>query len=177
MRIRNPPTLGRKGRLLPTLDAPVPALLAAMLLMAASPLAAQEGSPASAVERLLDQIVAGEQSFLGSLRAHTPLFETYIQEFAAEHDPLTQENPPIKDHYFLGRVHVGGVRHRNRLHLTTRQISPMADEQDGAKQRGAEYGERRDPGQQVEAVRRRSGQHRRAVLDGKPVQNLLIRLA
>lgn len=66
-----------------------------IFLLLSTPLLAQD----AAVDRLLDRIVAQEQKFLDSLRAHAPLFETYIQEDDAQESP-------IKDHYFLGRVRV-----------------------------------------------------------------------
>jgi hypothetical protein len=59
------------------------------------PLSAQD----PAVDRLLDRIVLREQAFLDALQAHTPLFETYIQETDAT-------STPARDHYFLGRVRV-----------------------------------------------------------------------
>ncbi len=57
------------------------------------------------VDRLLDRIILREQAFLDSLRQHTPLFETYIQET----DDPTSDAHPTKDHYFLGRVRVSEV--------------------------------------------------------------------
>lgn len=66
------------------------------------PLSAQESN--AAVDKLLDRIIAREQVFLSSLRAHTPLFETYIQETG---DPTATDARPTRDHYFLGRAHVG----------------------------------------------------------------------
>ncbi|MEO8097067.1 MAG: hypothetical protein ABI811_05155 [Acidobacteriota bacterium] len=79
----------------------------AVLLFAALPFAALAAPPIApdpAVDRLLDQIFTQEQRFVDSLRAHTPLFETYIQE-----SPSAEAAPdalPSKDHYFLGRVRV-----------------------------------------------------------------------
>ena len=66
------------------------------LLAASVPAVGQD----AAVDRLLDRIIAQERVFLDSLSAHTPLFETYIQESS------TPQGAPNKDHYFLGRVSI-----------------------------------------------------------------------
>ena len=62
-------------------------------------------TPREAVDRLLDKIVERERAFVASMKKRTPLVETYIQETpgGASDDAL-----PAKDHYFLGRIHVGG---------------------------------------------------------------------
>ena len=84
---------------------PIPVIL---FLLAWPVEAQQPAASADAVEQLLDRIVQREQAFLHSLRAHTPLVETYIQE--TTWPPGTQpgnEDRPTQDHYFLGRVKVG----------------------------------------------------------------------
>lgn len=65
---------------------------------------AAASNPASAVDRLLDRIVEREQEFMASMRKRSPLVETYIQESLIT---PTGGGPPTKDHYFLGRVHLG----------------------------------------------------------------------
>lgn len=53
----------------------------------------------SAVDKLLDRVVASEQRMLKALAARSPIVETYLQE---EPDPT---NPALtRDHYFLGRM-------------------------------------------------------------------------
>jgi len=80
---------------------PIPAVL---FLLACAAGAQQPAAPGAAVERLLDHIAEREQKFLESLRGHSPLFETYIQETSsAAH---TEDEHPVQDHYFLGRVKV-----------------------------------------------------------------------
>ncbi len=54
-------------------------------------------APASPADRIVDHMVQREKSFLDSIRARTPLMETYIQE------TLDASAGPSKDHYFLGR--------------------------------------------------------------------------
>ncbi len=70
------------------------------------------------VDRMLEQVTAREQAFLATLRAHTPLVETYIQEIVDEVDPGAapelsdaQGDHPAgpaggQDHYFLGRLSI-----------------------------------------------------------------------
>ena len=72
-------------------------LLIACLLVFPAARAADVNSPA---ERLLDRIVERENSFLESIRARTPLIETYIQETP---EAGSGDARPNKDHYFLGR--------------------------------------------------------------------------
>lgn len=76
----------------------VSAVLLFTALAGAPPLRAQQPT---AVDQLLDRIVDGEKKFLETMRKHSPLVETYIQE-------LTETAPddlrPSRDHYFLGRV-------------------------------------------------------------------------
>jgi hypothetical protein len=75
------------------------ALFAALRLTAAEPTDAL-------VEKLLDRIVARENSFLSAIAARTPLAETYIQETPEGSDASAR---PTEDHYFLGRVRWNGV--------------------------------------------------------------------
>jgi hypothetical protein len=73
-----------------------------LCLLAILPIQAQD----AAVDRLLDRVVAQEQLFLDSLSAHTPLFETYIQESGALPGGSNPAGAPSRDHYFLGRVRI-----------------------------------------------------------------------
>ncbi len=60
-------------------------------------------TPNAVVDRLLDRIVEREKTFLDSAKKRTPIIETYIQEAP---ESSTDERP-TKDHYFLGRFHLG----------------------------------------------------------------------
>lgn len=62
-----------------------------------------------AINRLLDQIVAGEAAFLDRMKQRAPLVETYIQESSKEDSPAAGSggNHPDADHYFLGRLRLG----------------------------------------------------------------------
>jgi hypothetical protein len=64
------------------------------------------GNTSLTVERLLDRIVLKERSFLERLQSLTPVVETYIQETPAPSLP-DEDLHPTKDHYFLGRFHIG----------------------------------------------------------------------
>ncbi len=68
----------------------------------------QSPAPASngreAVDKLLDKIVERERGFVTSMKTRTPLVETYIQETPGT---VADDAVPTKDHYFLGRIHVG----------------------------------------------------------------------
>jgi hypothetical protein len=77
----------------------LPVLACALTAHAQAP-----SSPSGSVTQLLDRIVAQERAFVVSMKKHAPLVETYIQE-----TPQTESGdaPPNKDHYFLGRVHLG----------------------------------------------------------------------
>ncbi len=77
-------------------------LAAVMTLVAVLSPAADLPDPA--VDRLLDGIVQRENAFLDTLRAHTPMVETYIQETA---ENAGDAQAPNKDHYFLGRIKTG----------------------------------------------------------------------
>ena len=69
-------------------------LLALVLL--AFPLAAEDS--ASAVDRLLDRIVERESALIDLLQMHTPVVETYIQEFpeTAGDDGIPSTNIPSR---------------------------------------------------------------------------------
>ncbi|MCU1340218.1 MAG: peptidase Ste24p, partial [Bryobacterales bacterium] len=58
---------------------------------------------ASTIDRLLDRIVQRENTLLETLRTHTPIVETYIQETTGD------VARPAKDHYFLGRIQIGSA--------------------------------------------------------------------
>jgi hypothetical protein len=62
----------------------------------------------AAVDQALERVILREKSFLDRMRKAAPLVETYIQEAADGVEPETPMGArPIKDHYFLGRIHVG----------------------------------------------------------------------
>ncbi|HUG80275.1 MAG TPA: M48 family metalloprotease [Bryobacterales bacterium] len=61
------------------------------------------------VDELIDNIVANERSLIETLRAYTPLLETYLQELAAPEDP---DALPARDHYMIGQLDLSaGVNH------------------------------------------------------------------
>ncbi len=61
------------------------------------------------VDRLLDRIVERERAFMVSMKTRSPLVETYIQEALPPQagDVPASDALPNKDHYFLGRIHLG----------------------------------------------------------------------
>lgn len=71
-----------------------------LFLLLAAPVFAQT----SVVDKLLDRIVEREKVFLESAKKRTPVIETYIQEVP---ESALAEERPNKDHYFLGRFHLG----------------------------------------------------------------------
>ncbi len=76
-------------------------LLAALPVCTIAPqcIIASDNTPkeaASAVDRLLDRVVANEQRMIKTLAEKSPIVETYIQE-----DSTAQQ---ARDHYFLGRL-------------------------------------------------------------------------
>ena len=87
--------------------------------LASHPLARGQSTPAiqqapgtiDGIEKLLDRIVERERSFVQSLRTHTPLIETYIQEIPDE----AENARPAKDHYFLGRFSTSGTLEYSKL--------------------------------------------------------------
>ena len=94
------------------------ACLAALLL--ATPLAAEDS--ASAINRLLDRIVEREHVLLETLRTHTPLVETYIQETP---ETAGDDAHPVKDHYFLGQIRIGSD---HRVHAADRADRRRSEE-------------------------------------------------
>jgi hypothetical protein len=71
----------------------------AVLTLAAMPLAAQK--PDSAVDQVVDKIVAREGADMQALQQYSPLVETYVQQLRPDKD-LGQV--PNGDKYFLGRA-------------------------------------------------------------------------
>jgi len=61
------------------------------------------------VDRLLDRIVERERAFMASMKTRSPLVETYIQEAlpTPAGEVPASDALPNKDHYFLGRIHLG----------------------------------------------------------------------
>ncbi len=81
--------------------------------------AAQEPGPGSALDHLLDDIIASEQKVLKTLCDRTPIVETYIQENLS-----TGVSEDSRDHYFLGRMGlVNAVRY---VSFVRRQSAPQA---------------------------------------------------
>lgn len=78
-------------------------LVTALTCFAQAPSSAPAGN--AAVDKLLDRIVQQEHSFLARMKNRTPLIETYVQESSATAPDA--DFRPDKDHYFLGRFHVG----------------------------------------------------------------------
>ncbi len=77
-------------------------ILVLAVVLIATPLAAEDS--ASSVSRLLDRIVEQENALLETLRLHTPLVETYIQETP---EAAGDDARPARDHYFLGQIKIG----------------------------------------------------------------------
>ncbi|MEP7354470.1 MAG: hypothetical protein ABI824_14685, partial [Acidobacteriota bacterium] len=113
------------------------------------------GSPktpsAAPVDQLLDKIVAREQEFLLALGKHSPLFETYIQEFSSpvvSNESLPMNPPPAnspilsparlgvdltpypsRDQYFLGRARLDvSVDYNSLLERTSGEPQKTASE-------------------------------------------------
>lgn len=85
-----------------------------VVALAAVPLCAagQQPSPTT-MEQVVDRIAARETEVVQSLRAYSPMVETYIQNLKADKE---LGNVPAGDRYFLGRASLGeGVR----LHMLT----------------------------------------------------------
>ena len=74
------------------------ALVGLLTVLAVSGAAAEEES---AIDRVLDAIVANEQVLLGALLDYHPLIETYVQTLEPDE---TLGTVPRRDHYFLGRL-------------------------------------------------------------------------
>jgi hypothetical protein len=83
-------------------------------------LLAQDHNPApSAVDRVLDQIVASERKVLSTLSERTPVVETYIQENLTAADRAGE----TRDHYFLGRM--GLLKTVRYVSFVRRQSEPQ----------------------------------------------------
>ena len=78
-------------------------ILLVVLVFGALPLCAAAQQPASAIDQVLDRIVAQEQAQMKLIRSHTPLVETYIQLLAPDKSLGTVPNG---DKYFLGRANL-----------------------------------------------------------------------
>src|SRR3984885_10521161 len=72
-----------------------------VLALGAMPLTAAAQQPNTALDQVVDKIIAQEQAEMTSLRAYSPLVETYIQNLRP--DP-TLGQVPAGDKYFLGRA-------------------------------------------------------------------------
>lgn len=76
-------------------------ILLVVLVFGSLPLCAQQ--PASALDQVLDRIVAGEKEEVQLIRSHSPLVETYVQLLAPDKKLGTVPNG---DRYFLGRANL-----------------------------------------------------------------------
>jgi hypothetical protein len=72
-----------------------------ILALGAMPLTAAAQQPNTALDQVVDKIITQEQAEMTSLRAYSPLVETYIQNLRP--DP-TLGQVPAGDKYFLGRA-------------------------------------------------------------------------
>jgi hypothetical protein len=61
----------------------------------------ESGIPKSNPNQAIDQIIAQERALAGSIRAYSPMVETYLQRMQPDN---TLGSVPSEDHYFLGRV-------------------------------------------------------------------------
>ena len=64
-----------------------------------------QGQP-SALDQVLERIIAREKENLRILEQYTPMVETYIQDYRSEKE---RDMAPIGDHYFLGRASFKGA--------------------------------------------------------------------
>ena len=76
-------------------------ILLVVLVFGALPLCAAAQQPATALDQVLDRIIAQEQAQIKMIRSHSPLVETYIQLLAPD---KALGNVPNGDKYFLGRA-------------------------------------------------------------------------
>src|SRR3972149_4786510 len=76
-------------------------ILLVFLVFGALPLCAAAQHPATALDQVLDRIIAQEQAQIKMIRSHSPLVETYIQLLAPDKALGTVPNG---DKYFLGRA-------------------------------------------------------------------------
>jgi hypothetical protein len=108
------------------------ALLLAALPVAAQepPAPAQEQAPAqtiSAVDQVVDRIIATEKANVEKLRSYSPLIEAYVQELRPDAE---LSRAPQRDHYFLGKAVLskGVVFSRMNKHTSSwwrRAFGPM----------------------------------------------------
>ncbi len=75
------------------------ALLLALPALAQQPPAASQQN--SALEQVIDRIIATEQATMDDLKSYSPLIEAYVQELPPGTDV---EAVPQRDHYFLGKA-------------------------------------------------------------------------
>ncbi len=92
----------------------LPAVCCARLLRAVEP----GNRSTSAVDQLIDRIVANEARVLKLLGERTPIIETYIQESRGEVSSFAAS----RDDYFLGRM--GLVNAMNYVSFVRRQSAP-----------------------------------------------------
>ncbi len=78
-------------------------ILLVVLVLGALPLCAAAQQPATAIDQVLDRIIAQEQAQIKLIRSHSPLVETYIQLLAPD---KVLGNVPNGDKYFLGRANL-----------------------------------------------------------------------
>jgi len=82
----------------------------AVLLLAGAGLAQTTSAPNMRLDQVVDRVVQQEAAFMDSLRAYSPLVETYIQETRADKELGTV---PERDHYFLAKADFSqGIRDR-----------------------------------------------------------------
>ncbi|MFI5110598.1 MAG: hypothetical protein ACHP78_17370, partial [Terriglobales bacterium] len=82
----------------------------AVLLLAGAGLAQTTSAPNMKLDQVVDRVVQQEAAFMDSLRAYSPLVETYIQETRPDKELGTV---PERDHYFLAKADFSqGIRDR-----------------------------------------------------------------
>lgn len=91
----------------------------ALLILLALPAAAQQEpstAPASAVDQVIDRIIAAERATVDELRKYSPLIEAYVQEV----QPDSQLGAsPQRDHYFLGKAKLADGVVYSRMNRTS----------------------------------------------------------
>ncbi len=82
----------------------------AVLMLAGAGLAQTTSAQNRTVDQVVDRVVQQEAAFMDSLRAYSPLVETYIQETRADKE---LGSVPERDHYFLAKADFSrGIRDR-----------------------------------------------------------------
>jgi len=82
----------------------------AVLMLAGAGLAQTTSAPNMKLDQVVDRVVQQEAAFMDSLRAYSPLVETYIQETRPDKELGTV---PERDHYFLAKADFSqGIRDR-----------------------------------------------------------------